>query len=200
MDAPRLSGCERALVRGNQGDRAQRAAHATKHAQPEFEVWAIISGCRKMSARLSQCEWAEEGKVRNVFIPSFFSLQSKPNARRRTSPCHAMHCRRGGRVTMHSPGQTATKARGQNTGHDRVARCHTCYLDDRVHAEQRQRARSSLCLLRRHRWCHCRRDIPGIWRFGLLRRGAQTHEKKVGQQQIAVAAEGRTVLVRRTDY
>ena len=44
MDAPRLSGCERALVRGNQGDRAQRAAHATKHAQPEFEVWAIISG------------------------------------------------------------------------------------------------------------------------------------------------------------
>ena len=36
--------------------------------------------------------------------------------------------------------------------------------------------------------------------FGLLRRGAQTHEKKVGQQQIAVAAEGRTVLVRRTDY
>ena len=101
---------------------------------------------------------------------------------------------------MHSPGQTATKARGQNTGHDRVARCHTCYLDDRVHAEQRQRARSSLCLLRRHRWCHCRRDIPGIWRFGLLRRGAQTHEKKDGQQQIAVAAEGRTVLVRRTDY
>ena len=140
MDAPRLSGCERALVRGNQGDRAQRAAHATKHAQPEFEVWAIISGCRKMSARLSQCEWAEEGKVLNVFIPSFFSLQSKSNARRRTSPCHAMHCRRGGRVTMHSPGQTATKARGQNTGHDRVARCHTCYLDDRVHGEQRQRA------------------------------------------------------------
>ena len=153
-----------------------------------------------MSARLSQCEWAEEGKVLNVFIPSFFSLQSKPKARRRTSPCNAMHCRRGGRVTMHSPGQTATKARGQNTGHDRVARCHTCYLDDRVHGEQRQRARSSLCLLRRHRWCHCRRDIPGIWRFGLLRRGAQTHEKKVGQQQIAVAAEGRTVLVRRTDY
>ena len=120
----------------------------------------------------------------NVFIPSFFSLQSKPNARRRTSPCHAMHCRRGGRVTMHSPGQTATKARGQNTGHDRVARCHTCYLDDRVHAEQRQRARSSLCLLRRHRWCHCRRDIPGIWRFGLLRRGAQTHEKRLDSNKL----------------
>ena len=126
-----------------------------------------------MSARLSQCEWAEEGKVRNVFIPSFF--RSKPKARRRTSPCHAMHCRRGGRVTMHSPGQTATKARGQNTGHDRVARCHTCYLDDRVHGEQRQRARSSL--LRRHRWCHCRRDIPGIWRFGLLPRRTNTRKK-----------------------
>ena len=119
-----------------------------------------------------------------------------PIPRYEGEPAHAMHCRRGERVTMHSPGRTATKARGQNTGHDRVARCqccHTCYLDDRVHGEQRQRTRSSL--LRRHRWCHCRRDIPGIWRFGLLRCGAQTHEKKVGQQQIAVAAEGRCSFV-----
>ena len=106
----------------------------------------------------------------------------KPRHEGEPALTNAMHCRRGGRVTMHSPGQTATKARGQNTGHDRVARCHTCYLDDRVHGEQRQRARSSL--LRRHRWCHCRRDIPGIWRFGLLRRGAQTHEKRMDSNKL----------------
>lgn len=71
-------------------------------------------------------------------------------------------------------GPSATKARGQNTEHDRVAR-RRCYLDDRVHGEQRQRCH-------RHR-CHCH-DIPGIWRFGRERllcartTRTQTHEKK----------------------
>ena len=119
------------------------------------------------------------GEGAERFYPILFFA---PNPRHEGEPALAMHCRRGGRVTMHSPGQTATKARGQNTGHDRVARCHTCYLDDRVHGEQRQRARSSL--LRRHRWCHCRRDIPGIWRFGLLRCGAQTHEKRMDSNKL----------------
>ena len=96
MDAPRLSGCERALVRGNQGDRAQRAAHATKHAQPEFEVWAIISGCRKMSARLSQCEWAEEGEGAERFYPILFSLQTQGTKANQPLPCHALPPRRTG--------------------------------------------------------------------------------------------------------
>ena len=96
---------------------------------------------------------------------------------------------------------TATKARGQNTEHDRIAPRQRCYLDDRVHDEQRQRA-PLLC--HRHR-CRChRRDIPGIWRLvwtranqltPLSRAHAKT-EKKIGQQQIAVAATAALALAR----
>ena len=126
-------------------------------------------------------------------VQHVFPLQSQGTSK-------SVHRRaRREQVTMHWG--TATKARGQNTEHDRIAPRQRCYLDDRVHDEQRQRA-PLLC--HRHR-CRChRRDIPGIWRLvwtranqltPLSRAHAKT-EKKIGQQQIAVAATAALALAR----
>ena len=127
-----------------------------------------------MGGSVSKCEVGGgrhgAGKVQRVFIQSFFSLRSSPSLSPEVRTNRHMH----GGTGDNALGPSATKARGQNTEHDRVAR-RRCYLDDRVHGEQRQRCH-------RHR-CHCH-DIPGIWRFGRERllcartTRTQTHEKK----------------------
>ena len=102
----------------------------------------------------------EKVQLQRFFIQSFFA--SIPDCL--CLPRHAQAKAQGNRRQCT---RTATKARGQNTEHDRVARSRRRqrhrYLGDRVHGKQRQRA-PPRCHRHRHR-CH-RRDIPGIWRFG----------------------------------